>query len=141
MRGMRRIGGVLLTVAALACGCFFYVLLCSPVFPEGESYTFYLGDSSSARAVLSETPLFDRLTLGNVRGESVVYAGERYEELKDRYRAELRFTEKVGNVTNYYLYSPAMKESVVLNGVRVNLHIAVGEEKTVAGTPLIFGGF
>ena len=75
-----------------------------------------------------------------VAGESARYAGDRCEGIREQFSARLLFTEEVCGVVNYYLYSPRLGEGVVLNGFLVNLHIAVGEEQTAVGTPLIFGG-
>ncbi len=141
LKGLKIAGGLLSAACALLCGVFLYVLCRAPVFAAGERYTLYLGDSSSARMVAAEDPLLAKLRLGNVRGESVQYDGDRYEELKERYRAVLLFTETAGGTTNYYLYSPLIRGGIGFGGHTVNLHIAVSGEKTAAGTPVIFGGF
>ena len=133
--------GTLFVLVAVACGVFLFVLLRAPAFEQGESYTFYTGANSSALAVSSEFPALDKLLLGEVKGESVQYSGNCLDELTQKYRAKLLFTEESCKVTNYYFYSPVFGGGVLLNGQPVNLHIAVSAEKTVAGTPLIFGGF
>lgn len=133
--------GTLFVLAAVACGLFLFVLLRAPAFEQGESYTFYLGANSSALAVSSDFPACDKLFLGEVKGESVQYSGNRLNELTAKYCAKLLFTEESCGVMNYYFYSTVLGGSVLLNGQPVNLHIAVSAEKTVAGTPLIFGGF
>ena len=131
----------LLTLLCGACAFFLYLLCNSPAFEAGESYTFYLGKSSSAQAVFSETPSLDKLLLSEVQGESAVYSGNVYEQLKTRYRAKLLFTEEAAGVINYYLFSPLLGSGVELGGKIVNLHVAVSAEQTAAGTPVIFGGF
>ena len=133
--------GTIFVLGVLLCGVFLYVLLHAPVFETGETYTFYLGANSSALSVSSDTPLLDKLTLSGIKGESVQYSGDKLQELKEKYRAELLFTEEACGVTNYYFYAPALRGAVAVKGRLVNLHIAVSAEKTVAGTPLIFGGF
>lgn len=140
-RFLRAAGATAAILLAAACGLMFLLLLHAPVFEGGENYTYYLGANSSARAVVSEDPVLDKLLLGRVAGESVQYPGDRYEALKARFRAELLFTEEACGVTNYYLRSPLLGAGIVLGGRRVNLHIAVGGGKTVAGTPIVFGGF
>ena len=141
---MRRLFGILgnwlLVVLFAGCAFFFYLLLRSPKLGQGESYTFYLGESSSARAVTARSPLA-KLFLGEVKGESAVYRGDCYEELVQKYGAKLLFTERAGGATSYYLYSPGLGGGVSLGGQRVNLQIAVRDGQTVAGTPLIFGGW
>lgn len=127
---------------ALVCLCAFFALClcCSPVFEKGEAYELSYGASSSAKTKRTDMPLFEKLT-GAVAGESVRYAGDRYETLKEKFGATLLFTEEACGVVNYYLYSPALGAGVELCGRTVNLHIAVSAEQTAAGTPLIFGGF
>lgn len=141
LRMVQKLCGFLFTLLVIGCALFLYALSRAPLLPQGESYTFYLGESSSARAVSASLPALEKLCLTDVKGESAVYSGDRYEELKSRYRAKLLFTETVEDVTSYYLYSPAFPTCVELNGCLVNLHIAVSEHKTAAGTPIIFGGY
>lgn len=132
--------GIFTAMLAVACGCFLYLLYRSPELPEGEARAYYLGASSSARMETSDSPC-DRLFSGMAAGESVRYAGDRYEALKEQFGAKLLFVECAAGVVNYYLYSPFLSRSVTLGGKTVNLHIAVSGEETAAGTPLIFGGF
>lgn len=128
------------TAVAAACALFACVLRAAPAFEGGEYYEFYLGASSSSLVLPSENPARDKLFL-RTAGESVRYEGNRWEELKIRYRAEVLFTEEAGGVTNYYCYSPCFTKSVSIGGYTVNFHVAVSAERTAAGTPLVFGGF
>ena len=141
---MQKTWNVIKSVFAVACSLLtagFALLLCnSPVFSSGESYKLYLGESSTAPFVSSRNPLLDKFAL-NVRGESVRYLGNRYEQLKEKFHAELLFTETVCGVENRYLYSSLLGDTVTVNGYAVNLHVAVSAEQTAVGTPLIFGGF
>lgn len=125
---------------AVGCVVFVYFVYRSPAFGEGEQYTFYLGESSSAQAVTSRSPSA-KLFLGGVKGESVTYSGDRYQEFCNKWRATLRFSEQAGGTTSYYLYSDRLGEGILLGGEEVNLQIAVDGEHTVVGTPLIFGGW
>ncbi len=134
------IGNFLCVALVAACAFFLFAVLRSPVFEQGENYTFYLGENSSARAVTARSPLA-KLFLGEVKGESAVYRGDRYEELVQKYGANLLFTESVSGVTSYYLYSPKLGGGLSLGGEVVNLQIAVRDGQTVVGTPLIFGGW
>ena len=136
----RGVGCFLFVLTLLCCAAFFCVLSRAPVFRGGERYTLYLGDSSSARAIQTDCPLLSKLQ-NDVRGESVLYEGDLYETLRDRFDATLLFTEDVCGIRNYYLGSPKIAGGITLNGQTVNLHIAVGNGYTAAGTPLIFGGF
>lgn len=137
LRGVR---AILITLLALACAAGAVLLLHAPVFEEGKGYELYLAPSSSALTLSSGDPVKDKL-FSSVKGESVRYDGDKKNELMTRFRAKVLFTEEAAGVTNYYCYSPLLKESVLLNGQRVNLHIAVSSSQTAAGTPMIFGGF
>ncbi len=141
---MRRFFGVLGNLFRIAlvaaCAFFLFLLLHSPVLEQGESYTFYSAENSSAHAVMSDSPL-KKLFLGEVKGESAVYGGDRYEEFSQKFGAELLFTEQAGGATSYYLYSPALGRGISVKGETVNLQIAVGGGRTVVGTPLIFGSW
>ena len=134
------LAGLIAIALMLGCGVLFFIVLRSPKLEQGLSYTFYLGESSSARAVTSKSPLA-KLFLGDVKGESAVYCGDRYEEFAQKYGAKLLFTERLNGVVSYYLYSPKMGKGVALGGETVNLQIAVSDGQTVVGTPLIFGGW
>ncbi|MDE6274106.1 MAG: hypothetical protein K2L87_03555 [Clostridiales bacterium] len=130
---------VILSVAAcIAVLALFSVM---PVFGMGKSYTLYNGASSSSFMVATNAPMLDKARLKSVAGESTVYGGDKYEQLKAQFSATLLFTEEACGVTNYYLYSPDLGDGVYLNGAFINLHIAVSTEQTAVGTPLIFGGY
>lgn len=137
----RKIAGCLTVVLAAACALFLYAVWHSPVFEGGTDYTLYAAPNSSARSETPSSPLLFKLLAGGTGGESVSYEGDRLQELVSRFRARLLFEEEVCGVRNYYFYSPYLKGCVLVGGQRVNLHIAVGEGRTVAGTPIIFGGF
>lgn len=140
MRKFRqRIKGIAAVAAAFACAFFAYALIRSPVF-AGNEYEFSLGSSSSARIVRTDAPaLFKFFT--DAAGESARFAGDVHEALFAQLRAQVLFTEEACGVTAYYCYSPLLGEGVLLGGRRVNLQVAVGNGRTAAGTPLIFGGF
>lgn len=128
-------------LCAALCAVVAMLLWNAPAFAQGEGYTLYLGANSSSLAVRSQHAVWDKLTAERVAGESTCYVGNRYEELKQRFCAELLFEERVGDIVNYYLYSARLGDPVFINGYAVNLHVAVNEERTAVGTPLIFGGF
>ena len=125
---------------SLGAALFALLLYRAPVFTKGEGYELYFGTSSSAQCVRTEHPALLKLQY-SIKGESVRYAGNKYEEIKEQFDATLLFTECVNGVTNYYMYSPRLGDTVSIGGYAVNLHVAVSGEQTAAGTPLIFGGF
>jgi hypothetical protein len=109
-------------------------------FSMGE-HTYYLY-SSSSQAEIKQTLSLDELIF--VTGESVVIEGEPYalaDEILWRFGAEVCFTESTGDTLSYYCYSSRLKGGILLNGNKVNLHLALGDGRLVAGTPVIFGGY
>lgn len=139
-RFLHSLFGILTILAAFCTVLFFVALYASPAFPRGEKYTFYQGTSSSPMAE-TEFPLLTKLRLNGAKGESTVYEGDCYSFLKEEFQAVLLWEEEAANVKNFYLYSARLPGGVEINGRLVNLHIAVREESTVVGTPLIFGGY
>ncbi len=138
-RALLFLKAVAVTAAAIICLVFLYALYSSPVFGSGERYEFYKGTSSD-EIFCSRTPL-GKLTCPNVKGECAFYAGDRVEEIRSEFEAEILFIEESAGTVNYYCYSPALENGVLLNGYTVNLHIAYSGERTAAGTPIIFGGY
>ena len=110
---------------------------------DGERF-FYL-DSASSQALCKRSLRFCELS--RVRGESVHFeigAGEKETLAKDVakvYGAEIVAIEEACGVISYYAYAPKFQGGVLVNGKRVNLHIAVSETQAAVGTPIIFGGF
>ena len=104
--------------------------------------TYYL-DSASSQSLQTDT--LKGMQFLRVKGESVVLK-ERVDEagIQDilrRYNASVLWTEEVDGVLSYYCYTPCFQESVQINNRKVNLHIATKEERTILGSPIIFGGF
>lgn len=63
------------------------------------------------------------------------------EEILRRYRAELCFEEETDGIVSYYCYSPRLGGGVILNGQKINLHIAVRGSSLAVGNPVVFGGY
>ena len=115
--------------------------------------TFFLLSPSSQGVMKSMLELQD---VFRVKGESVSFYlnnkysndGGRYatnEELLKgflaKFHAKIVFSEKVAGVISYYCYTPLWMDEVVLDGHRINLHIAFSSAQCSVGTPIIFGGF
>ena len=106
--------------------------------------TFYLHSASSQAQQVSALRFED---IFSVKGESVRFARQGQTEqalvsdLLEKYNATLVFCEQVDGVASYYAVSNAFSSGVLINGCKVNLHVAVGERECVVGTPMIFGGF
>lgn len=138
-RMLYRIKGICIVLAAFAAGAFCFLLTRAPAFGGGQGYEFSCGASSSAAIVRTDDPMLYKL-FTPVSGESVRYDGDCYEAVKAAFGARLLFAEEACGIVNYYLYSTRLGTGVMLNGMCVNLHVAVGQTQTAVGTPLIFGG-
>jgi hypothetical protein len=116
---------------------------------EGER-TYFLDSASSQGLQKTNLSLLD---IARVKGECVTttisnYAGGRYlmkeeiaQEIISKYGAEALFFEEVNGIYSCYAYTDKWADGIYINGQKVNLHVAVGEECFTIGTPIIFGGF
>lgn len=131
--------GIATIAACLICGIFAYILTRSPVF-DGDGYELYPDLSSSGNILATDHAAKDKLFVPSA-GESARWEGDCSQELLSRFQAEIVRVERVCGVINYYCFCPRLGGGVTIDGVRVNLHVASNGDYTVAGTPLIFGGF
>ena len=116
-----------------------------------EGARTYFLDSASSQG-LRKTAL-SPMELTRVKGECVhteisAYEGGRYatkeeiaRDIAARYQAEILFIEEVGEVISYYAYTEKWQDGLYINGRKINLHVAVGKDRLVVGTPIIFDGF
>ncbi len=110
---------------------------------EGER-VFYLDSASSQGLRATRLSILD---IHRVKGECVRMhlqgkdGGMYAEELVASFRGEILFTEEACGRVSYYAYARGLGEGIWLYGKKVNLHVAVGEEICVVGTPIIFDGF
>ena len=141
--GFRRLVCGLLALTACLFACWFFratnTVQLSSI--SGER-VFYLSSASSNARVKNNLSLLD---VFRVKGESVRVTGVDGEsvarDVLKRYDASVYFSESVAGVRSYYCYSPRLKGGIVVNGVKVNLHVAVDGDACVVGSPVIFGGF
>jgi hypothetical protein len=117
----------------------------SLLFENGDYYIFYGGnESSSAHMVSAEgiNALKVKATIKHLSGESATYLNQNLKEkIIQDFNAEIMFTETIANIKNYYAYTEKIENYIVLNGIKINLHIAVSQDKTTVGSPIIFGGY
>lgn len=142
--GMRKwLGTAGAAVASLAVAACLFLMYFS-AFPGGEKeyYLFSASSQAERKKTLSVGDLFA------VRGESAVYVADSgrdsasiAKEIRERYAAEILFTETVGDTVSYYCHSSGLGEGIILNGCLINLHIAVRTDSVAVGTPIIFGGY
>ena len=103
--------------------------------------TYYLDSASSQSLQKSHLSGLEFL---RVQGESVYIEGEGEayaQKVIKEVKASVLWVEEVAGVRSYYCYTPLFGEGVIVNGQRVNLHIAVSKTGCAIGNPIIFGGY
>ena len=143
------------TILAFALALFVIGALCTARISrfsniEGER-VFYL-QSASSQGLRKENLSF--VDFPNIRGESVrfmlserVSKEEFVESFAQEYGAEILFTETLADVTSYYGYTTKWTDGIMINGRKINLHIALSMEDDeggtlcVIGSPIIFDGY
>ena len=116
-------------------------ILNATAFPLKGEKEYYLYTSSSQAEIKSDVSI---LELSFVCGKSVRINNATDGVLEDvliRYSARVVKVEEFAGGVSYYCYSPKLKKGIVIDGVAVNLQIAVKGESVVLGTPIIFGGY
>ena len=112
-------------------------------FKGGESYTFFVGDTSKNCKVVScsgKEADFVRLTLSDVCGESTTFASLDLEKFLQSVNGEIVFTETLDDSVNYYC-TASLPYSVTLYGKEINLHVCIRDEGVTVASPIIFGGY
>lgn len=144
MRLIKHAVVVLMTlIAAAVAVCALAVLPNRLAFNVGESYTFYVGNTSKdCRVVTCEADKASvtRLTLSGVCGESTTFSSIDLSEFLESVDGTVIFIEKLSDSINYYCQAK-LPYSVNLLGTEINLHICVKESGITVGTPIIFGGY
>lgn len=64
-----------------------------------------------------------------------------YQNLIKNTGAKLQFVEEAGEIISFYYYSKKIPKCQTINGVKVNLHVAVAKNYIKIGCPLIYGGY
>ena len=142
---------LLALAVVFAVFCFLWCMqACRFSSAVGEDRVFYL-QSASSQGLRKETLSIADLT--RVKGECVfaeisIFNGgmsltkeEIAQNIAARYGGEILFQEETCGVVSYYAYTPRWQDGLYINGVKINLHIAVGEDRLAVGTPIIFDGF
>ena len=112
-------------------------------FKGGESYTFFVGDTSRNCKVVSCAGAeadYTRLTLRGVCGESATYSSLDLDTFLKSVNGKIVFREELEDSVNYYC-TATLPYSVTLYGKEINLHVCVKEAGVTVGTPIIFGGY
>lgn len=135
----------------LSVTLFFGLILCMAiiilpqqlVFHGGESYCFYVGNTSKDCRVVTASAEFaaiTKLTLQDVCGESATFSELDAEEFIEQVGGAVVFTEELSDSVNYYCSAP-LPYAVTLYGQEINLHVCVKEDGVTVASPIIFGGY
>ncbi len=113
------------------------------LFSDGQSYRFYVGDTSlNCKEVFADGSYapFARLLLTDVNGESAVYKELDIEKLLISVEGEVVFYEEIEDSKNYYCKAN-LPYSINLYGEEINLHVCVKPSGVTVASPIIFGGY
>ncbi len=139
---MKMVRLLFLIIASLAIFTGVGVLPQRTCFEGGSSYTFYCGDSSKDCKIVKADKNANtvRLFLKDVCGESCEYEDFDLDGFLKQYGGEVLFEEVMSDSVNYYCRAN-LPYSVSLRGETINLHVCVREDKAIAASPIIFGGY
>ena len=143
---------LLMALLTVGCVCVLQISRFSDI--DGE-HIYYLNSASSQGLRKESLSIADFF---NVRGESVRFvfskeaetenfAEDFAEEIAKKYGATILLKEEVAGVTSYYGYTSKWADGVLLNGKKINLHIALSIDENanqsicVIGSPIIFDGY
>ena len=116
----------------------------SPVFSEGKKVEYYIGKDGSSCTVISVTAGKEQNyhKYFDLNGEAISGLNRAaVEKIKKDLNAVTVMTETVGIINSEYLYSKKVPCYKLINGKKVNIHIAYDGAEYKVGTPIIFGGY
>lgn len=136
---------VKLSLAAVSAVLIIFAIAAIPnriCFDGGYNYVFYCGTSSADCKVVRAdgNAKITRIFLDNVCGESAEFKELDIDEFLASVGGKIEFTESAAGITSYYC-SARLPYSVDMDGVEINLHIAVCKDSVKVGSPIIFGGY
>lgn len=113
---------------------------------KGEgNHTFYFYSKSSNATIKTISESKSKYFLyfkNNLKGESVEFFNEHSAlDFINQLKANYVFSEIGEDFYCEYYYSNKIKDYVIINGHKVNLHLSYGNEVFTVGTPIIFGSF
>ena len=76
----------------------------------------------------------------NSKGYSFKIDGKNFDFLKELDAKEV-YSSKIENVENVYYYTSKIKRYQIVNGKKVNVHIAKSQNDVIVGVPIIYYGY
>ncbi len=120
-----------------------YLSAQEPIFKKySNTYEVALFTASS-NASFTIVDSFNYRFLGDKKGESCEIDAKNFNlsEILCDLQANLVFTDELDDITCYYAYTDKIKNFIVIEGKKVNLHFAVKNDRVKLGSPIIFGGY
>ena len=105
---------------------------------SAEEIVYSLNGKSSGEFIKEEISL-DKIFL--IDGVSIKINGCDIEEKLNFLNAKMAHYFTDGEVENYYFFSEKVHNFEIINGKKVNIHLAVKEGEIVVGSPIIYYGY
>ena len=130
----------------VACAFCLCVLIGGGGNLKGEgTHTFYLYNKSSNAKIITllENSASNFTYFKNdLKGEIVIfYDNQKASALIKNLNAKKVFIESGEDFYCEYYYSKKIRDYIVIDGKKINLHVSYSKDYVLVGTPIIFGGF
>ncbi len=123
--------------ACLLCLMVLSSFIIANKLPQKE-IVYSLNGKSSGEFIKEEISL-DKIFL--IDGVSIKINGCDIEEKLNLLNAKRAHYFTDGEVENYYFFSEKVHDFEIINGKKVNIHLAVKEGEIVVGSPIIYYGY
>ena len=144
MYRVKRVATLFLTIAlSTLVLCAICALPNRLLFSGGDSYRFYLGDTSlNCKEVFADgdKAQLTKLLLSDINGESATYHSLDIQKFLKTVGGKVIFSEEVDGCINYYCKAN-LPYSITLYGKEINLHICIKDDGVTVASPIIFGGY
>ena len=111
-------------------------------FSDAEGDVEYYLDSASSTCVIASDATLDFNSSFRIKGSCAKSVSESYIEGKLKsMSAKKVLEERVGNTVSTYYYTNKIWGYKLINGKKVNIHVAICGENAAIGSPMIFGAY
>ena len=113
-----------------------------PLFSSyADHFEIYLSASSSGKIIMTDKISY--VMLNGIKGESVSIDKLNFDvqEFLSDFGAEVILVENIDGGKSFYARTHKIKKVKEVKGEKINLHIFVGKERVVVGSPIIYGSF
>ena len=113
-----------------------------PLFSSyADNFEIYLGASSSGSIIMADKISYSMFN--GIKGESASINKLNFDlqEFLSDFGAEVILVENIDDGISFYARTDKIKNVKEVKGKKINLHIFVGKERVVVGSPIIYGSF